>query len=163
MDMEIVSKSLDGAVLNEEEIAQRFRIPLFSQESAMMLSAAREKSERASNGLAEVHAPVGLKVAPCPNNCLCCVFTAKNKVVTEPLELPIEEAADQPKRFQEDRANAIFVMSTADYPVDRFIEVSQEIRKSLRPETILVANVGDFQREQAGRFKDCGFFLPVTC
>jgi hypothetical protein len=32
MEMEIVSKSLDGAVLNEEEIAQLFRISLFSRE-----------------------------------------------------------------------------------------------------------------------------------
>jgi hypothetical protein len=56
MEMEIVSKSLDGALLNEEEIGRLFRIPLFSRESAMILSAAREKSERASNSLAEVHA-----------------------------------------------------------------------------------------------------------
>ena len=157
MEMEIVSKSLDGAVLNEEEIAQLFRVPLFSRESAMILSAAREKSERASNALAEVHAQVGLNVAPCPNNCMFCAFAAKNKVFTEPFELPVEEAVNQARRFEEDGANAIFVMSTADYPFERFIEVSQEIRKSLRPETVLVANVGDFDREQARRLKDCGF------
>ena len=50
--MEIVSKPLDGAGLNEEKIAQLFRIPLFSRESAMIISAARQKSERARNGLA---------------------------------------------------------------------------------------------------------------
>jgi hypothetical protein len=58
MKMEIVSRSLDGSVLNEEEIAQLLRIPLFSRESAMSLSPAGEKSERASNSLAEVHAQV---------------------------------------------------------------------------------------------------------
>ena len=56
MEMEIVSKSLDGALLNEEEIAQLLTIPLFSRESAMLLSAAREKSERTGSGLAQVHA-----------------------------------------------------------------------------------------------------------
>ncbi len=116
MEMEIVSKSLDGAVLNKAEIATLFRIPLFSRESAMILSAAREKSERASNGLAEVHAQVGLNVAPCPNNCMFCAFAAKNKVFTEPFELAVEEAVNQAGRFEEDGANAIFVMSTAVSP-----------------------------------------------
>lgn len=154
---EVIKKSLEDAALTEEEIAHLFRIPLFSRESAMILSVAREKSERASNGLAEVHAQVGLNVAPCPNNCMFCAFAAKNKVFPEQSELPVEEAVDQAGRFEDDGANAIFVMSTADYPFDRFIEVSQEIRKSLRPETVLIANVGDFDSEQARRLKDCGF------
>ena len=81
MEMEIVRKALNGAVLNQEEITRLFRIPLFSSESAMILAAAREKSERASNGLAEVHAQVGLNVAPCPNNCLFCSFAARNGIM----------------------------------------------------------------------------------
>jgi len=157
MDMEIVSKSLDGEVLNQDEIAQLFRIPLFSRESAMVLAAARDKSERASNGLAEVHAQIGLNVAPCPNNCMFCAFATKNKVFSEPFELPVEEVVNRARRFEKDGANAIFVMSTADYPFDRFIEMSQEIKKSLRAETVLVANVGDFDKEQARRLKGCGF------
>ena len=70
MATEIVRKSLDGTALKAEKIVQLFRIPLFFRESAMILSAAREKSERSSNGLTEVHAQVGLNVAPCPNNCM---------------------------------------------------------------------------------------------
>ena len=45
MEMEIISKSLGGTLPNEDEIAQLFSAPLFSRESAMILSAAREKSE----------------------------------------------------------------------------------------------------------------------
>jgi biotin synthase len=48
-------------------------------------------------------------------------------------------------------------MSTADYPFDKFIDISREIRKSLRPETVLVANIGDFTREQAKKIQDAGF------
>lgn len=157
MVMKIVDKALDGARLNPEEIAHLFGIPLFSRESATIISAAREKSARASNGLAEIHAQVGLNVAPCPNNCMFCAFAAKNKVFTEPFELPVEEAVGQALRFEEDGANAIFVMSTADYPFQRFMEVSREIRKSLRPETVMVANVGDFDEKQARQLKESGF------
>jgi hypothetical protein len=49
---EIINESLRDAALSEEEITGLFRIPLFSRESAMILSAARTKSERVSNGLA---------------------------------------------------------------------------------------------------------------
>jgi biotin synthase len=157
MEREIVRKSLDGEVLEGAEIARLFGVPLFSSESAMILAAARQKSDKASNGLAEIHAQVGLNVAPCPNNCMFCAFAMKNKVFTEPFELPVGEAVDQAKRFEGDGANAIFVMSTADYPFGRFIEVSQEIRRSLRPETVLIGNVGDFDGEEAKRLKDTGF------
>ena len=157
MELQTVSKSLDGGVLNGEEIAQLFRVPLFSRESAMIISSARRKSERASHGLAEVHAQVGLNVAPCPKNCMFCAFAAKNKVFVESFDLPAQEVVNQARRFEEDGANAIFVMSTADYPFEKFIEMSQEIRGSLCAETILVANVGDFDRKQARRLKDCGF------
>ncbi len=154
---EIIYKSLEGAVLGMEEIALLFRAPLFSRESAMILSAAREKSEKASHGLAEVHAQVGLNVAPCPNNCLFCSFAAKNKVFTERFDLPTEKAVELAAGFESDGANAIFIMGTADYSFEKFAEVSQEIRRSLRPETILVANVGDFDADQAKKLKDCGF------
>jgi biotin synthase len=154
---EIIRKSLDGAALSEDEIASLYRVPLFSEDSAMIISASRKKSESACNGLAEVHAQVGLNIAPCPKNCAFCAFAVRNKVFQEKIEIPADEAIRKAKEFETDGANAIFVMSTADYPFGKFIEISREIRKSLRPETILVANVGDFTREQARQLKDTGF------
>jgi biotin synthase len=153
----IVKKSLDGGSLSKDEVSSLFRIPLFSEESAMILSASRKKSESASNGLAEVHAQVGLNIAPCPRNCAFCSFAARNKVFTERREIPVDEAVGKAKQFEADGANAIFVMSTADYPFKKFIGISREIRRSLLPETVIVANVGDFTKEQAKQLKDNGF------
>ena len=154
---EILKKSLEGISLNKDEISSLFRIPLFSEESAMILAASRRKSESASNGLAEVHAQVGLNIAPCPKNCAFCSFAAKNKVFTESVEISADEAVTKAKQFETDGANAVFVMSTADYPFGKYLDISREMRKSLRQETILIANVGDFTREQAGQLKDAGF------
>jgi len=154
---DIITKSLDGMALTKEEIISLFNTPLFSEESAMILAASRRKSERASNGLAEVHAQVGLNIAPCPKNCAFCAFAARNKVFHEKVEISVDEAVKKARQFESDGANAIFVMSTADYPFEKFIDNSQEIRKSLRPETLLVANVGDFTKEQAKKLKDTGF------
>ena len=74
---DIITKSLDGNMLTEEEIASLFKVPLFSEESAMIIAASRKKSESASGGLAEVHAQVGLNIAPCPKNCAFCAFAAR--------------------------------------------------------------------------------------
>jgi biotin synthase len=78
------------------------------------------------------------------------VFSKKN-------ELSIEEAVARAKQFQTDGANAVFIMSTADYPLAKFMEVSREIRRQLKAETVLVANVGDFNLAQAKQLKKIGF------
>ncbi|MBF0505438.1 MAG: radical SAM protein [Nitrospirae bacterium] len=157
MIKEIIRKSLNGATLVKEEIASLFSVPLFSEESSMIIAASRKKSETASRGTAEVHAQVGLNVAPCPKNCAFCSFAVRNKVFSETREISRQEAIKKAKQFETDGANAIYVMSTADYPFEKFIDISGDIRKKLHPETILVANVGDFSKDQAGQLKDTGF------
>lgn len=157
MIKDILKKAADGEPLTKNEIAFLFGVPLFSEEAGIIFSASRRKSELASNGLAEVHAQVGLNIAPCPRNCAFCSFAVRNKVFTERVEIPAEEAVAKAVQFEADGANAIFIMSTADYPLKKFLDISREIRKSLRPETVLVANVGDFTKEQAKQLRDAGF------
>ncbi len=154
---EIIRKSSDGAELSGEEIAALFKVPLFSRESFLIQAAAREKSDKASGGLAEVHAQFGLNAGPCARNCLFCAFAKCNGVFTESSELPVQEAVLRTRRFEEDGASAIFIMSTAHYPFEQFIEVSREIRGSLKRETILFANVGDLTGTQAVQLKDAGY------
>jgi biotin synthase len=154
---QVVRKALSRGVLSAEEIALLFEVPLFSYESALIKSAARQICEIASDGLAEVHAQVGLNVARCPRNCQFCSFAACNKVFSESVDLPVEEILTRVQEFESDRANAIYLMTTAQYPFEKFIEVAQEVRKSLRPDTILVANIDDFSERQAVQLKDAGF------
>lgn len=156
MIKEILKKSLEAEIITEDEIAFMFQVPLFSEESAMIISASRKKSERASGGLAEVHAQVGLNIAPCPKNCSFCSFAGKNKAFKERKELQIEEVIDRAKQFDADGANAIYLMSTADYAFEKFIEVSKEIRKSLNPATVLIANMGDLNIRHAMKLKESG-------
>ncbi|MEW6003554.1 MAG: radical SAM protein [Nitrospirota bacterium] len=145
----VVEKALSGKTLKAEEIALLFEVPLFSCDSALIQSAARQMCEKASDGLAEIHAQVGLDVARCPRNCKFCSFAACNRVFIDNIDLPTEEVVNRALEFEHDRANAIYLMTTARYPFEKFIEVAQEVRKSLRPETTLVANIDDFSEKQA--------------
>ncbi len=154
----IVEKALDGEdVLTPDEIAALFDAPLFSWESARIIAAGREKASRACDAKAEVHAQLGLNLAPCPGNCLFCSFAACNGVFEHAVELPVEEVIRQARQFESDGANAVFLMATAQYPFERFVDVASEVRRNLCEETVLVANFGDMSVEQAAKLKDAGF------
>jgi len=153
----IIQKSLHDEELSEKEIKELFKVPTFSKEESLLLWASRKKSTQVSKDFAEVHAQIGLNIAPCPKNCRFCSFAAQNKVFTESFELPIDDAIMQAKQFETDKANAIYLMTTANYPFEKFIEISREIRHSLKRKTVLIANIGDFTLEQAQELKQVGF------
>jgi biotin synthase len=153
----IIQKSLGNKELSEKEIKGLFKVPVFSKEALFLLWAARKKSTQVCNGMAEVHAQIGLNITPCPQNCQFCSFAAKNKVFTDSFELPIDDAIFQARQFEKDKANAIYLMTTANYPFEKFIETSKEIRHALKRDTVLVVNIGDFTLAQAQELKNIGF------
>ncbi|MFA4920256.1 MAG: radical SAM protein [Thermodesulfovibrionales bacterium] len=157
MVRKIVEKALSGDTLTVEEISPLFEVPMFSYDSSFIQAAARRMCEKTSNGFAEVHAQVGLDIAPCPRNCLFCSFAACNGVFSENVALPVEEVVNRARDFENDGANAIYLMTTARYLFEKFIETAKEVRKSLRSDTILVANIDDFSEKQAVQLKDTGF------
>jgi biotin synthase len=157
MVKKIVEKAVAGEILSAEGIALLFEVPSFSFESALIQSAARKMSEIASRGFSEVHAQVGLNVNRCPRNCNFCSFAANNNVFTETIELRCEEVVARAVEFESEGTNAIYLMTTALYPFGKFIEIAQEVKNSLRSDTILVANIDDFSEKQAVQLKEAGF------
>lgn len=157
MIREIIEKALLGNRLVAEEVALLFEVPLFSYDSALIQSAARQLCEKASDGFAEVHAQVGLDIARCPRNCRFCSFASCNGVFSENVELPVEKIVARALDFESDGANAIYLMTTARYPFEKFIEIAQEVRRSLNPATVLIANIDDFSEKQALQLKNTGF------
>jgi biotin synthase len=153
----IIGKSLDDGELTADEIAKLFEIPLFSDESTRIQAASRRKCREACSGLSEVHGQVGLNLAPCPRNCLFCAFAERNKVFRESKELTAEEAVEKSLQFESGGANAVFIMTTANYSFSKFAEMSTEIRDALKPETVIIANIGDFTEKQAVRLRDIGY------
>lgn len=151
-----LEKALRDAPLTEEELAELFDVPLFTDASGLIIAAGRRKAEQATDGLAEVHAQVGVNISPCPKDCRFCSFAAGNRVFEESMELSPEQAVERSVRAESDGANCIYLMITATYPFEKFMELAGEVRKALRPETPLVGNVSDFTLEQARRMKDTG-------
>ena len=154
---ELLKKRRSGDALSKDELVFLLGLPPDSLEAYMVMAEANRLSKELCGGKAEVHAQFALNLAPCSCDCLFCSFARVNDVFHEATELSAEQAVAYARQFETDGANAIFIMSTAGYPFERFIEVSEEVRRNLNRETTLVANVGDQTLTHAKRLKDAGF------
>ncbi len=154
---ELIRKSQGGDTLSREELAYLLGQAPDSAETYKVMAEANRLSKELSDGKAEVHAQFAINLAPCNCDCLFCSFAKINGVFRTATELTPEQAVAYARRFEDDHANAVFMMSTAQYPFERFLEMSVEVRKNLRPETTLIANVGDQSFKNAVRLKDAGF------
>ncbi|MDW7680077.1 MAG: radical SAM protein, partial [bacterium] len=154
---DIVNKTFDGEFITSEEIKTLLQCEHHSVDAGFVMAAANTLNRSASGNRAEVHAQIGLNCSPCPRNCLFCAFAAKSKIFTENTELPLEDAILMAKNAEQQGANAIFIMATGDYPMSKYLDVTREIRNQIRPETVMIANVGDFNYETGKQLKYAGF------
>lgn len=154
---DLIEKSRDGYPLARGELLQLLSPAPDSAESYAVMAEANRLSKALSDGRAEIHGQFAINLSLCPSNCLFCSFAKVNRVFAEEITLQPDEAAAYAVQFERSGANAVFVMTTAKYAFDRFIEMSREIRRNLKPETLLIANIGDQTLESAKQLKDAGF------
>ncbi len=154
---DILKKTKSGEILSNNELVYLLGLEPDSIESYMVMAEAARISKELSGGKAEVHAQFAVNLAPCSCECLFCSFAKVNKIFSQATELTPEEAVDYALRFEKDGANAVFMMTTAKYPFGRFLEVSQEVRQKLKPETIMIANVGDQDIDNSVKLREAGF------
>lgn len=152
----IVDKALAGDLLAENDMTTLFEIAPLTAASSYIQFAARQISSRVNNNLAEIHCHVGINLGLCAHNCKWCSFAAVNKVFPKASTLPMEEIVKRCKKFEEDGANAIYLVTTGMYPCKRLLETVQAVRSNLDPATILIANADDFNLEEAQGLKEAG-------
>jgi len=152
-----IDKALDGGEITANELKALFAVDYLSEESYMIQYASRKMSTVASKGKAEVHAQVGLNAGLCPKNCQFCSFAAINKVFDKASERSIEKVIESCLSFEADGANAIYLMATATYKFEDFLNVGREVKKALKTTVPLIANIGDFNEEGAKALKKAGF------
>jgi biotin synthase len=154
---DLIKKSQNNESFSQKELIQLLSLSPDSPESYHVMAEANRISKELSENKAEIHAQLALNLAPCQCNCLFCAFAQANGVFTNETRLTTEEVVAYAQQFEKDGANAIFVMTTAQYPFSMFLELSQEIRKNLQKETVLIANIGDQSLANAQKIKDTGF------
>ena len=50
--------------------------------------------------------------------------------------------------------NSLFFMASVDYSLGKYIEISQEVKADLKPETVMIANIGDYGPPAGKRLKE---------
>jgi biotin synthase len=154
---DLIIKSLDNDSFSSEELVFLLSHPPNSPEALKIMAEAAAISRKFVSGRAEVHGQLALDLAPCACDCKFCSFAKVNEIFSTETRITPEQAVYYARQHEDNGANAVYVMTTAQYPFGRFIEISQEIRKNLDPQTIMVANVGDQSLDRARKIKDAGY------
>ena len=153
----ITDKALDGGGLEESEIVALLKVGPYSDEASYIRRAAWLLARRASGGLAEIHAQIGIDGSSCPRNCEFCSFAACNGLRPSRLEMTKDEIIGYARSYDRAGVNLLYLMATANYDFDRFCEIGASVREAIRPELPLVANIDDFSYEQALKLRASGF------
>jgi biotin synthase len=154
----ILDKALDRADLSQEEALHLIRLDVQSADCFALMAAANQFSHEATGSRGTVYSQIGLNVWPCPENCDFCYLGAKHGIVTRLHELSPEETVARALDFERAGADEVYLMTTANYPLGKFVEIGQAVRRALHPETVMVANVGDLTPAEARSIVDAGFF-----
>jgi biotin synthase len=154
---DVIRKAQNGESLSRQDLLRLLDGPPDAPDSFRVMAEAHASSRQLSGGQAEVHAQLALNLSPCPCDCAFCSFAGSNRVFAKAFELSGEQAVAYALEFEAAGANAIYLMTTANYPFGRLLEMGQELRRNLDPGAVLVANVGDRTYADACRLRDAGF------
>lgn len=154
---DLIAKSLHDERLTHAEIVSLLSLTPASPDAYRLFAASRHLSALLCDNRAEVHAQFAVNLAPCPKNCMFCSFAAKNGVFRTSSRISPEAAVEAAREFEANGANAIYLMATASLDPAEFCEYGREVRKNLKPHSVLVANVGDQDAAGAAMLKDAGF------
>ena len=154
---DLIGKARNAEPYSRGELLKMLAFPPTSREAGIIMTEAARISREVSHNQAEIHAQLALNLAPCPRDCLFCSFAVSNDIFRSAVVTAPADAAVQARQFENDGANAVYVMATANFEFGQFLEASQEIRRALRPDTVLIANVGDEVSARAEELVRAGF------
>lgn len=154
---EIFSKADADEDLTKEDALELLSINTQSEDFYALIQKANELSRKEYGQRGYVFAQIGMNSAPCTGNCKFCSLGRDNFVAEEKSEKTIEEILQQAKWTVEENADALFLMTTADYSIEKFLETAREVKKLLPDEMMFIANIGDFNEDTAVRLKEAGF------
>ncbi len=154
---DLLRQSQEQEPFSQKQLEWMLSLPSDSSASYRIMAEAKRISHELSAGRAEVHGQFAVNLAPCLKNCRFCSFAAVNKVFSGARELTVEECIQSALLLEGAGANAVYMMTTADYSFGRLLEIAREVKNNLNPQTVLIANVGDRSPHEARLLTAAGF------
>lgn len=152
----ILKKAESGDVLTKDDALKLLAIKNGTEEYYRLLGIANRDSRTRFAGKGQVFAQVGIEASPCPANCAFCSLAEDSFNAKDGFVLPISETEKIVRRLVEDGVNEVFLMTTAGFSKEEFLQYASTIKKQLPSEMRFVANVGDFDFSYAQQLKQAG-------
>lgn len=143
--------------LTKEEAIELLSIPNLSRDYYRILDKANQISKETYGNRGYIFAQIGLDARPCSGDCAFCSLACSNYTELEQFEKSTEEILELVDNIDFDRVTAIFLMTTAEYDPERFLEVGRTVRAHIPADIAMVANTGDFDLEYAKRLREAGY------
>lgn len=143
--------------LTDEEILDLLRINTESHDFYRLISKSNELSRSKFNNKGLVFSQIGINAEPCSKNCKFCSMGVEHYSLDSEWQKDVSSLKEELKNLQQFDFSDFFLMTTADYPVDLFIEIAKELKPLLKPTQRYVANIGDFDYDSALELKRIGF------
>lgn len=153
-------KKAAAADLTKEDAAALLQIKNGSREFYDLLALANEMTRTEYKNQAYIFSQIGLNAQPCPMNCKFCSMAESNYVMDGTFLKTMEDIEDILETVRQLIASGthdLFLMTTAHYDFDEFLKIAGEVKKILPDHVRFVANVGDFDEDQAACLKEAGF------
>ena len=93
----------------------------------------------------------------CGVNCKFCSLAADARRGQPACIKTLEETVELARELAASGIEDLFLMTTADFPQEKFLAYGRAVRAVLPPQMRLVANVGDFGPAYAAALKEAGF------
>lgn len=154
---ELFERCLEGGIPTYDEVINLLKIELGSSDFYALCYTANKLSREHFDNKGDVCAQIGLDYAPCSRDCDFCSFSEKSGLLDERMYWEPKKAVKVAKSMIDAGANAVYLMTTADYPIEKLINIGKMVRESTPKEIPLVANTGDFSYEDAIKLKEAGF------
>ncbi len=143
--------------LTDVEIIELLSIDAYTNDFYRLLSVSNELTRNKFKNKGYVFTQVGINAAPCSVNCRFCSLGADHYSVDSKWEKDVDTLIKELKVLNEYHFDDFFLMTTADYSIDKYLEVSKQIKPLLKENQKFIANIGDFDIEIAKRLKSVGF------
>ncbi len=151
----ILEKGADGSGIDRDEALELMGAPVHSREAYALMEAANRLARQTFSGKGEVHFHIGVNIEPCPMDCSFCSLTRQAGIFTEKKEFPEEQIIAWARSAEADAADALNIMTTGSYPLERLLEIGRMLRAEVS--TPLVANTRDIDHKEAEMLMEAGF------
>lgn len=139
-----------------EEASNLIEVDVKSDGFYKLISLSNQQSRNQFGDKGYVFAQIGMNAEPCSVNCKFCSLGSAHYSINDRWQKGIEDLVPEVQQLVHEGIDDFFLMTTADYPIKKFIKIASEVRKHLPDHIRFVANIGDFDLETANELKAIG-------